>query len=340
VDVTQGIMELTGNSQAGRSRRKEFGNFLASSKLSKRIRRTSSRSSSDNLRSTTHDSSTDSTTQSSIRPERQPSPPTSSPPTKGFLSNGKLTLRKYLSFSNRHFDRTKAREFLPFVVPVTTTSVGRISGYIAMSHVASSTLGTHDMAAHQIVFSIFCCLTPFVDALSQVAQSFVPAVFETKERGDERAAALRRTIGNFRKVGVGFGGVLLGLTACIPLIGRYFTTDSIVLDRVNGAIPGLGLFLLLHGLVCAGEGTLLGQKDLKFLRNMYAIFFFTVPAYMLRLKHRALTGAQTVGIGTMWSAFSVYNLIRTLVWNLRLAQLQRRTERGVSVQEEEEQDGR
>mmetsp|Transcript_3501 Transcript_3501/g.5711 ORF Transcript_3501/g.5711 Transcript_3501/m.5711 type:complete len:210 (+) Transcript_3501:590-1219(+) len=209
-----------------------------------------------------------------------------------------------------------------------------------MSHVASSTLGTYDMAAHQIVFSIFCCLTPFVDALSQVAQSFVPAVFEAKERGAERAVALRRTIGNFRKVGVGFGGVLLGLTACIPLIGRYFTTDSIVLDRVNGAIPGLGLFLLLHGLVCGGEGTLLGQKDLKFLRNMYAIFFFTVPAYMLRLKHRALTGAQTVGIGTMWSAFSVYNLIRTLVWHLRLAQLQRRAERGASVHEEEEQDDR
>jgi len=82
------------------------------------------------------------------------------------------------------------------------------------------------------------------------------------------------------------------------------------------------------------SGALLGQKDLTFLRNMYAIFFFTVPAYMLRLKHRALTGVQTVGIGTMWTAFSTYNLIRTSVWHLRLAQLQRRTDAGVAAVEE------
>ena len=43
-------------------------------------------------------------------------------------------------------------------------------------------------------------------------------------------------------------------------------------------------------------GMLLGQKDLKFLRNMYAIFFFTFPAYMLRLKVRALTGVQAVDV--------------------------------------------
>jgi len=200
-----------------------------------------------------------------------------------------------------------------------------------MSHVASSTLGTYDMAGHQIIFSIFCCLTPFVDALSQVAQSFVPAVFEAKEKSQERANALRKTINNFRKVGVGFGLTLVTLVSCIPLISKYFTTDPIVLQRVNGAIPGVGLFMLVNGLMCAGEGTLLGQKDLKFLRNMYAIFFFAVPSYMLRLKHRSLAGLQTVGIGTMWISFSIYNLIRTSSWHLRLAQLQRRTQRDVNA---------
>ena len=64
---------------------------------------------------------------------------------------------------------------------------------------------------------------------------------------------------------------------------------------------------------------------------MYIIFFFTVPAYMLRLKHRALAGVQAVGIETMWAAFAVYNVIRSLSFHLRLAQLQRRTERGAEV---------
>lgn len=110
------------------------------------------------------------------------------------------------------------------------------------------------MAAHQIIFSIFCCLTPIVDALSQVAQSFVPGVFEHKEKSEERALALRKTIMNFRKVGVSFGAVLVSLVACIPFISRYFTTDPLVLARVNGAIPGVGLFLIVNGLMCAGEG--------------------------------------------------------------------------------------
>ena len=85
---------------------------------------------------------------------------------------------------------------------------------------------------------------------------------------------------------------------------------------------------LFHSIPRTDSGTLLGQKDLKFLQNMYAIFFFTVPAYMLRLKYRALSGVQAVGIGTMWAAFSTYNLIRTSIWHLRLALLQRRTDRG------------
>ena len=74
---------------------------------------------------------------------------------------------------------------------------------------------------------------------------------------------------------------------------------------------------------------MLGQKDLKFLRNMYAVFFFAVPACMLRLKYRALAGVQAVGVGTMWATFSAYQVIRTSIWHLRLWQLQRRTEREV-----------
>ena len=110
------------------------------------------------------------------------------------------------------------------------------------------------MAAHQIIFSIFCCLTPIVDGLSQVAQSFVPAVFEHKSKSKERAVALAQTVTNFRKCGVAFGAVLVSLVACIPWISRYFTTDVMVLNRVNGAIPGVGLFLVVNGLMCAGEG--------------------------------------------------------------------------------------
>ena len=52
---------------------------------------------------------------------------------------------------------------------------------------------------------------------------------------------------------------------------------------------------------------------------------------MLRLKHRALSGVQFVGIETMWTAFAIYNVVRALSFQLRLSQLSRRTDRSVDV---------
>ncbi|KAL9186216.1 hypothetical protein ACHAXT_005454 [Thalassiosira profunda] len=218
------------------------------------------------------------------------------------------------------------KKFLPFVVPVTTTSIGRVSGYVTMSHVASCAFGMLDMAAHQIAISIFCCLAPVVDALNQVAQSFVPGIF-ARPKGKARAKALRNTSINFAKVGALFGSVIVALVAAgVPVLSRCFTADPLVLSRVREAIPGIAIFLGFDGLMCIGEGTLLGQGDLKFLRNAYASFFFLVPAFMLRLKRRALSG-EVVGIGTMWGTFSAYEVVRTILWLGRVAWLQRRTER-------------
>lgn len=249
-------------------------------------------------------------------------------PARGFLSS-----RSPLAVLNPfRLTRKAASKFAPFVVPVTTTSVGRVSGFLTMSHVASSAFGTLDMAAHQIAISIFCCLAPVVDALNQVAQSFVPGIFARK-KSKARARALRRTSVNFVRVGALFGSAIAaGIVLGVPILSRFFTTDAAVLSRVRRAVPGMAVFLGFDGLMCVAEGTLLGQQDLSFLRNMYAAFFFLVPAFMLRLKRRALSGVE-VGIGTMWGTFSVYEVVRTVLWLGRLVRLQRKTEKEVEATE-------
>jgi hypothetical protein len=50
------------------------------------------------------------------------------------------------------------------------------------------------------------------------------------------------------------GAVLVGLISCVPLVSQYFTTNEAVLERVHGAIKPVSLFLLVNGLMCAGEG--------------------------------------------------------------------------------------
>jgi len=254
-------------------------------------------------------------------------------PARGVLAS-KYKPSSILKLSSLRKNKT-TNKFLPFLVPVTTTSIGRVSGYLTMSHVASSALGTLDMAAHQIAISIFCCLSPLVDALNTVAQSFVPSIF-ARPKSKQRALALRKTSLNFAKVGAMAGLLIVTLVTCgVPLLSRLFTTDPRVLSRVKNAIPGIAIFLGFDGLMSIGEGTLLGHKDLAFLRNSYATFFFLVPAFMLRLKRKALKGIP-VGLGTMWGTFSAYEVVRTVLWLSRVAYLQWKTESEASKIEEEQ----
>eukprot|EP00577_Skeletonema_sp_RCC1716_P031837 CAMPEP_0113399856 /NCGR_PEP_ID=MMETSP0013_2-20120614/15781_1 /TAXON_ID=2843 ORGANISM="Skeletonema costatum, Strain 1716" /NCGR_SAMPLE_ID=MMETSP0013_2 /ASSEMBLY_ACC=CAM_ASM_000158 /LENGTH=87 /DNA_ID=CAMNT_0000284823 /DNA_START=8 /DNA_END=268 /DNA_ORIENTATION=+ /assembly_acc=CAM_ASM_000158 len=87
-------MELTGTSAEGKSRRKQFRAFLGSKNLLKGIRLQSSYESLHSAK------------------EEQPASVKSSPKTRGFLADGKLTFRDYLSISK--IDVPTAKEFAPF----------------------------------------------------------------------------------------------------------------------------------------------------------------------------------------------------------------------------------
>ena len=310
VDITNAIMELTTKSEEGKSRRKRFRRTVRAINKG----RISLSSWADRLNKK----------KDGVKSEP---PSASAPPSRGVLAN-RFRLMDLFMLPPLAI----AKEFWPFVIPVTTTAIGRISGYLAMSHVASSALGVTDMAAQAVIFSFFCCLTPVCDSLNLTAQSFVPAIFE-KKPSKARADALRQTLRNFSKVGGMFGAVLVAMVATIPVLSRYFTADMAVRTAVNQAIPGLSLFFALSGLVCVGEGMLLGQKDLRFLGNAYGAYFFAVPYFLLRLKKRALLGLQDVGVGTMWRTFSFYQVIRCCIWFARMTQLQRRTDRQVEESE-------
>ncbi|KAL7449294.1 hypothetical protein ACHAWC_001370, partial [Mediolabrus comicus] len=98
VNVTQGIMELTGTSAEGKPRRKEFREFLASRNLLKRLRLQASYESLKRAKEERR---------IAFKPV---------PKSRGFLADGKLNLRDYFSVSK--IDVPTAKEFSPFVIPV------------------------------------------------------------------------------------------------------------------------------------------------------------------------------------------------------------------------------
>jgi Na+-driven multidrug efflux pump len=256
------------------------------------------------------------------------------------VSNGSFTVRGFLAdrFSFRDLFKLPSAEtrkdFSPYLVPVTATQVGKVSGYIAMSHVVASSLGTDSMAAQQILVSLFHCLCPIADSLSLTAQSFLPSIFE-KLPSRERSAALRTTALNFVKAGAIFGVAMVSIVAMIPFISGMFTADLAVIALVNSVVPLLLAFFIVHGVLCACEGLLLGQKDLNFLGRMSAMLFFVVPYFLLQVKTAALAG-QPVNLAMVWTVFLGYQMFRLFAWVSRVALLQKRTEKMSSFLAEEE----
>lgn len=238
---------------------------------------------------------------------------------RGFLAE-RFSFRDLLKTPNAE----TRKEFTPYLAPVTATQVGRVSGYVAMSHVVASSLGTVSMAAQQVIVSLFYCLCPVADSLSLTAQSFLPSISEKKPSA-ERTAALRKTALNFVKAGAVFGGAMVGAVSMIPLISGMFTSDATVIGLVNSVVPFLLAFFGAHGIVCAAEGILLGRKDLNFLGRMYVMYFAAVPYFMLQVKKAALTGSRAVGLTSVWKVFVGYQLFRCVAWLGRLAFLQKQT---------------
>uniref|UniRef100_A0A7R9WX34 Polysaccharide biosynthesis protein C-terminal domain-containing protein n=1 Tax=Craspedostauros australis TaxID=1486917 RepID=A0A7R9WX34_9STRA len=240
---------------------------------------------------------------------------------RGFLKN-KFSILDLVRLP----DRDIVKEFSPYVMPVTSTQFGRVSGYVAMSHVVASSLGTVSMAAQQVVVSLFYCLCPIADSLSLTAQSFVPGIME-HEVSRDRAMALRKTIVNFMKAGGLMGAAIVAAVLAIPLISGFFTSDAAVVALVNSVVPLLAGFFIVHGWMCSAEGLLLGQTDLGFLGKMYAAFCVAVPWLMLRVKNGVLSGTRPAQLSSVWQIFLGYQLFRVVAWVGRVAQLQRRTER-------------
>ena len=127
-----------------------------------------------------------------------------------------------------------------------------------------------------------------------------------------------------------FGAVLVAAISLLPLLSGFFTSDQNVVALVNAVTPILVGFFSIHGLLCATEGILLGQKDLGFLGKMYTAFFFIVPYFMLRVKRAALSGAA-VGLTTIWSVFALYQVFRVAAWVGRVAWLQNKTNKEVAA---------
>ena len=237
--------------------------------------------------------------------------------TNGLLV-GRMSLKTFFTLPSRK----TVDEFKPYVVPVTTTQVGRCSIYIAQGHVVSSTLNACAMAAQQIITSIFYALIPIGDSCSLTAQSFLPPLV-VQEPSKNRTVAVRKTMKNIFKVASGMGLILAMIAASIPIASIFLTTDPAVRATVSSVVPIMIALFSTHGIFCAAEGCLLGFKDLKFLGRIYGLFFAVIPVLMMQLKYAARAG-KNVTLKSVWGVFLAYQSVRISSFLCRAFFLRRR----------------
>jgi len=228
----------------------------------------------------------------------------SSVSTRGFLE-GKYNFRSLLRLPSKQTQRG----FAPYIIPVTTTQAGRCSASATLDHVVTSSLGTVNMAANQIMTSVFYGLVPLADALSLAAQSFYPGI-AAREPGREKANDLARLNKSFLKAAGLCGGFLASVMLSMPFTCRAFSSDPAVIKVVKQLVPIHFTIATMHGLFCGSEGQLLGQKDLKFISGMYGVATFLIPFLLLRLKNQALAGTRRVTLVNVWQIFLGYQIAR------------------------------
>ncbi|KAI8533065.1 hypothetical protein RHMOL_Rhmol11G0267200 [Rhododendron molle] len=146
--------------------------------------------------------------------------------------------------------------------PVFITMISKVAFYSLIVYFATS-MGTHTVAAHQVMIQLFSMCAVFGEPLSQTAQSFMPELMYGVNRSLPKARSLLKSLLIF---GVLSGLIMGSIGASIPLLfPKLFSPDPEVIGEMRKVLIPYFMSLCVTASVHSLEGTLLAGRDLKFL---------------------------------------------------------------------------
>jgi Na+-driven multidrug efflux pump len=230
-------------------------------------------------------------------------------------------------------DTVTGSSFLGFAAPVLTLILGKLAAFGFMTHTAAAVPGQPTpLASHQIILSLLFFCSPFLEVISQTAQTFLPPFtapvidYIRKQKAQnpqydsktdsiiqpwEKAAQNVAT----RLLGMGFvsAGVIASLASLIPArFGHWITTDTVIQKAIQPMAKYLWLGAFFWAPVAVSEGVLLARLELKFLASIYLLSTALLPPALLRVKHQGGT------VGQVWSCFVIFQLFRAITFTGRI----------------------
>ncbi|KAL3826275.1 hypothetical protein ACHAXA_004593 [Cyclostephanos tholiformis] len=224
-------------------------------------------------------------------------------------------------------DEIGSRTFLKFAAPVLTLILGKISAFGFMTNAAAGLPGQPiTLAAHQIALSLFFFASPFMEVISQTAQTFLPAygvlpVTTQSGRGGtmgaadpiEWRAASNRLVLRLEKIGLLAGIVIATVVGSIvAFLPGIVTKDPAVQAAARPLASILASAILMTAPVAVSEGTLIARKELSYLAGVYLLSTALLPPILRRI--RAGGGA----VSQVWICFALFQLFRSSCFAGRL----------------------
>jgi len=220
-----------------------------------------------------------------------------------------------------------SKSFLKFAAPVLTLILGKLAAFGFMTHVAAAVPGQPTtLASHQIILSLFFFTSPFMEVISQTAQTFLPPFTAPVM---DYVADVRKKIPDFdpeshpgiqawnktaykvatRLFGVGMIVAVIIATAASS-IPAYFagalTSDETVKTAVKPLAKYLWAGAFLTAPVAVSEGVLLARRELGYLATVYIASTAVFPTFLLQIK-------KTAGpVVDVWSYFAWFQLFRAV----------------------------
>ncbi|GLT30638.1 hypothetical protein SLA2020_054290 [Shorea laevis] len=186
--------------------------------------------------------------------------------------------------------------------PVFIMMMSKVSFYALMIYFATS-MGTHTVAAHQVMNQTYSLFTACGEPLCQAAQSFMPELMYGHNKSLPKARMLLKSL---VIIGVILGLVLAVIGTSVPLLfPRIFTPDWSVTQEMHKVLVPYFIAIVVTPATLSLEGTLLAGRDLKFL-GFSMSGCFTLGALVLLL----VSSGTTFGLPGCWCALAGFQWAR------------------------------
>ncbi|GKV21070.1 hypothetical protein SLEP1_g31093 [Rubroshorea leprosula] len=193
---------------------------------------------------------------------------------------------------------------LALAAPVFVTMMSKVVFYSLLVYFATS-MGTHTVAAHQVMIQTFAMCNVWSEPLSQTAQSFMPELLYGVNRSLPKARMLLKSL---IIIGSTLGLLLASIGTLVPIsFPNIFTHDQSVIQEMRKVLIPYFLALSVNSSTHSLEGTLLAGRDLKFM-SLSMSGCLALGALVLLLVSNTgygLPGCWYALMGFQWSRFFV-----------------------------------